>query len=419
MSPVLLPVLLAGLLLTLLTAFWLLWPLRGRDADSDAPARALGTRVYRERLQEINADLMSSRIDADSYAVLKIELDRTLLADSAIAAETGRAQRPVRGLALAVLVLLPVAAFALYLGLFLNPRVATDLDNQIALAPVIDQVLAGQEPAADSAGHSLQDFMRALQRRVQQDPDNADAWMTLGIGYLQARDMGPAKIALARAAELRPDDIQVVMTYVQATIMGQQGPMDPMARALLGRILKAEPDHQGALLMLGLGSLRADDQATAREVLGHLQALRAAGAGDGDTAADRQIASLLLEAGDPAAVAAAGVAFPIEVTVAPALARKIPAEATLFIFARNPDGPPMPVAVIRRPVGQFPLRVMLTDADSLQPDRLLSQQKALILQARISRSGNATPSPGDWEAVAVPVTPESRTLVRLRISETR
>lgn len=72
MNPVFWPVLGTGLLLSLLITFWLLWPLRGRPADTGLPARQLSARVYKERLQELNADHMSQRIDSETYAALKL-----------------------------------------------------------------------------------------------------------------------------------------------------------------------------------------------------------------------------------------------------------------------------------------------------------------------------------------------------------
>lgn len=421
MNVVLLPILLACLLLTILVAFWLVWPLRGHAIDLGLPARQLSTRVYRERLQELNADLMAARIDADAYATLKLDLDRSVLADteaSLVDNSPATPARPVRGLALAIIVLLPVISLGLYVGHFLSPEVAKDLSNQQAMALTLDRVLSGQAPTADAEKHTLHDFVRALQRRVQADPANADAWATLGIAFLQAKDMDPAKVALARAAELRPDDTQIVLTYVQACILTQQGPLEPQAKAQLARILHDHPDHQGALLMLALGSLRGGDHDTAREAVLHLQRLRVGAPPDADV--DGQLAKLLAEAeGAPAADAIAGAKYEVEVTLAPALEKQIPPEATVFIFARGMQGPPMPVAVIRRPARDFPIRVTLSDSDSLSQDRLLSQQATLIVQARISRSGNATPSPGDWEAIAVPVEKGNQSLVRLRVSETR
>lgn len=419
---VLSPMLLAALLLTLLVVFALLWPLRGRQVSAGQTVRQLSAQVYRDRLAELNADLTAGRLDAETYAQLKLELDRGVLADAETegSVSTGRLVS-VKPMALLTLFAVPVITMGLYLGYFLNDQVAPDLKTQALLAPSIDAVLAGKEPEESAKNTSLQDFMRALQRRVQAEPNNADAWMTLGLGFLQAKDYEPAKVALARAAELRPEDIQVVMTYVQATILTQDGAMDPLARGMLGRILREQPDHQGALLMLGMGSLRAGEREQALAVLTELQALRAAevaaNGGDRDSEADQRIAMLIREASQGLQAIVAGIA--VEVALDPEAARQLPPEAALFIFARTPVGPPMPVAVVKRPIAQFPLRVTLTDADSLQPTRLLSAQKELVLQAKISMTGDATPAADDWQAVPVPVTEQNTGVVRLRITKTR
>ncbi|WP_411730319.1 c-type cytochrome biogenesis protein CcmI, partial [Paraperlucidibaca sp.] len=411
------PMVLAAILLALATAFCLLWPLRGGMAVTGRSAQALSKQIYHERLAELNADHMASRITAETYAALKLELDRGLLADNQQVADQSSRPLKVGGLALALLLIVPVASVALWLGVFLSPGLAKDTHNAERLAPTIDKLLAGQDMAEQSPDASLPDFMRALQRRVQADPHNGEGWLTLGLGFMQAREFGPAKEALARAVELSPSDIQVAMTYVQASIMSQQGAMDSLAANLLNGILQREPDHQGALLMLGMGSLRAGDNATALAVLTKLRALRAAmPAAEADSAADQRIAGLIAEAGSAGEVtAAADTLYRIEVTLAPEVARAIPADATLFIFAREPAGMPMPIAAVGQPVAQFPMSIALNDRHSLNSARLLSSFADVVISARISTSGDAT-GPG-WQAVAVPVQKASDQIVRLRISE--
>ena len=413
----LVPMVLAAILLALATAFCLLWPLRGGMAVTGRSAQALSKQIYHERLAELNADHMASRITAETYAALKLELDRGLLADNQQVADQSSRPLKVGGLALALLLIVPVASVALWLGVFLSPGLAKDTHNAERLAPTIDKLLAGQDMAEQSPDASLPDFMRALQRRVQADPHNGEGWLTLGLGFMQAREFGPAKEALARAVELSPSDIQVAMTYVQASIMSQQGAMDSLAANLLNGILQREPDHQGALLMLGMGSLRAGDNATALAVLTKLRALRAAmPAAEADSAADQRIAGLIAEAGSAGEVtAAADTLYRIEVTLAPEVARAIPADATLFIFAREPAGMPMPIAAVGQPVAQFPMSIALNDRHSLNSARLLSSFADVVISARISTSGDAT-GPG-WQAVAVPVPKASDQIVRLRISE--
>lgn len=67
-------------------------------------------------------------------------------------------------------------------------------------------------------------------------------------------------------------------------------------------------------------------------------------------------------------------------------------------MAREPGGPPMPVAVQRHPVTALPLDIVLSDADSPMPTQPLSALASVEIVARVSRSGIAaraaeTPSP--------------------------
>jgi cytochrome c-type biogenesis protein CcmH len=412
------PVVLVAVLLALATAFCLLWPLRGGLAVTGRSIQALSKQIYHERLAELNADHMASRITADTYAALKLELDRGLLADSQQVDEQSHRPLKVGGLALALLLTVPMMSIALWLGVFLNPGLAKDLHNTERLAPSVDKLMAGQDMNAQSPDASLPEFMRAVQRRVQLDPHNGEGWLTLGLGFMQARELGPAREALARAVELNPSNIQVAMTYVQASIMSQQGAMDALAANLLNGILQREPKHQGALLMLGMGSLRGGDNATAIAALTKLQDLRSAmPAAEVDSAADQRIAGLIAEAKKTSQVdeVASAALYRIEVTVASDIARDIPADATLFIFAREPAGMPMPIAALGQPIAQFPMRFALNDRHSLNSARALSSFADVIISAKISTTGDAT-GPG-WQAVAVPVQKGSDKVVRLRISE--
>ena len=63
---------------------------------------------------------------------------------------------------------------------------------------------------------------------------------------------------------------------------------------------------------------------------------------------------------------------------------------TVFIFAKAVDGPPMPVAVLRRPVADLPIDFLLNDSQSMTAGMKLSDFEQVIVTARITRSGDAT-----------------------------
>ena len=93
------------------------------------------------------------------------------------------------------------------------------------------------------------------------------------------------------------------------------------------------------------------------------------------------------------------------VTVAPSLAGKGSATDTLFVFARESNGPPMPVAIMRATKKDLPFTFRLDDSTSMMPSRKLSDVGMVVIVARLSKSGQAMPQSGDLEGMSQPVKP--------------
>jgi cytochrome c-type biogenesis protein CcmH len=96
------------------------------------------------------------------------------------------------------------------------------------------------------------------------------------------------------------------------------------------------------------------------------------------------------------------------VSIAPEIAAKIGQSDTLFVFARAESGPRMPLAVLRGSARQLPLAFALDDTMAMAPNMKLSGAEAVRIEARISRTGNATPQPGDLVGTSVVVKPGAR-----------
>lgn len=92
-----------------------------------------------------------------------------------------------------------------------------------------------------------------------------------------------------------------------------------------------------------------------------------------------------------------------KVTVAPNLAGKGSSTDTLFVFAREVSGPPMPVAIVRATKKDLPFTFRLDDSTSPMPSRKLSGAGTVVIVARLSKSGQAMPQSGDLEGTSQPV----------------
>ena len=76
----------------------------------------------------------------------------------------------------------------------------------------------------------------------------------------------------------------------------------------------------------------------------------------------------------------------------------------------------MPLAILRRQVKDLPLSFTLDDSLAMSPATRLSSAQRVVVGARISKSGNAMPQPGDWEVLSEPVAVGSQG-VKLEISQ--
>jgi cytochrome c-type biogenesis protein CcmH len=97
------------------------------------------------------------------------------------------------------------------------------------------------------------------------------------------------------------------------------------------------------------------------------------------------------------------------------LAGEVKPGDTLFVYAKAEQGPPMPLAVVRKQAADLPLQVTLNDAMAMTPQMKLSSFSQVKIGARISRSGNAVSQSGDLfgEVSAVTVGRSEPVVVRI------
>jgi len=215
-----------------------------------------------------------------------------------------------------------------------------------------------------------------LEQKLEAQPNNAQGWYLLGRTYMQMRRYGEAAKAFETLHGLVGDEPGVLLPWADAIAMQQGG---KVSKRLL-------PQLQG-------------DPASQQEV----QALIA----KAEKALGRTVEV------DAAAVAKAqaggGARLVVTVALDPALKDQASPEDTVFVFARALNGPPMPLAVVRKQVKDLPLTVTLDDSMAMMPQMKLSAFPQVRIEARISKSGQATPRSGDLKGeVAPPSGPPDR-----------
>jgi cytochrome c-type biogenesis protein CcmH len=91
--------------------------------------------------------------------------------------------------------------------------------------------------------------------------------------------------------------------------------------------------------------------------------------------------------------------------------------ATLFVFAKEAGAGGPPLAVIRTTVTVWPMSFSLDDSQAMIPTRTLSNFSKVVVEARISRSGNAQAGAGDLHVLSKIVDPHAPNKLQLVIRD--
>ena len=323
-----------------------------------------------------------------------------------------------------------VGAFAtlLVFGLVLRPlwrirRASTLLlIAGLTLASAGIYRLVGNPTALDASmverPQSIEQALSQLERSRDSFPDH-EGWVMLASAYARVGKFEQARDAWEEVLKRVPDDANFLAAAAEARAQTDaQRRFDPRAVDYLQRALKADPQHQRARLFMGIALRQQDKPAEAARMWEPLLAqVDAANAETLRAEIDGARKDAGLQPLPPRAAAPASNGLVVVVALDPAFAARVRlrGDATVFVIARAPDGPPMPVAVEKHTIADLPLTVTLDDADGPMPTARLSALQEVEVIARISESGNPMRQEGDLESKPVRVQLPAKQPVKLTL----
>jgi len=362
--------------LLLVAVVVVVWPLWRRRSNERVDRTALNVALYEERVAELQAQQRAGELTESQVQAAQQEASRLLLEDTATAdAKREPLTRRVAGVLLVSALVLPLLVVGLY-QLWGNPE-GLALYREMQDTPQVS---------------SLEALIDRTERVVEVQPTNGEAWYMLGRAYMSAQRPADAVQAFGNSLNQMGEAPDVLAQLAQARYFANGNQLDPESVAALDKALELQPNNPTALGLLGIAAFEAGDyngsigywerllQATEPGSQG-AQAIQ----GGIDRARERMAA-----AGDTAPVEQEqGPAIRLTVSVAPELMAQLDPNSSVFVFAREPNGPPMPLIAKRLTLSQLPLDITLTQADAMLPGVTLSAEQSLQLVARVSPTGDA------------------------------
>ena len=373
-----------------------------RKANDDSVSRLTNKGLIKQRLTELHTEQQQGLLSDSDRLQSENELKLALLDET----KTSQTNEASVGIAISLGALL---SLSVGIGVYLYSNQIQPVDEWLMAQQQTSEL--GQRMIRGDENLNLKDlqtFALGLRTKLVDTPEDATGWMLLGRVSGAINRVDSAIQAFEMSLKFEPNNVGTLSSYAQALLMTGQEQQVLQAKQALLQILDLEPDNTNAMGVLAIAASELGDKALALENWQRLVAFIP----DTDpnfAAVNQRILQLQNELDqDNQQVAQnqpnltadnlSSTRVSVTINISDELQAKLPKSGFLFVFAQESSGQmKMPAAVVKMPLGEFPVVVELSNNNAMTPNYTLSQLQQAKLVARVSLDGNGTESVGDFQ----------------------
>ena len=383
--------------------------LRGGDLVREST----NVEIYKAQLADLEADKQAEKIGPDEYDSLSQEIKRNLLIDTdkKVAPTDHDGGRWIIGIMAVVLI---GSSILLYNKL--------GAENELAIAGLLKKS-AGQGYSKDDA----QNLLDRLIVQTEKTPEDVEVWYLIGrlnfdLEKYDAAVLGFSKVIEHLPADAQDDQAVALAQLAQAQFFANDRKLDKATESLLLQALEINPRDNTSLGLLGVASYDRAEYLNAVRYWTRLLALIPPNNPNAQAIQGGLYKAMGLLTKDQLATfnkeQADKIKSSIQVTVdiSDDMKSKLPKNADLFVLAKAEQGPPMPLAVQRLNVADWPITVTLDDSMAMMDTLRMSEFQNIIITARISKSGVGNATAGDLQGVSTVISSKAKS-VKIVIAE--
>jgi cytochrome c-type biogenesis protein CcmI len=373
-----------------------------RKSNDDSVSILTNKSLIKQRLKELQTEQQQGLLSDPDRLQSENELKLALLEET----KTSQSNEANVGIPILIGALV---SLSVGVGVYLYSNQIQSIDQwQIAQQQTSElgqQMLRGDE---NLNLKDLQTFALGLRTKLVETPEDATGWMLLGRVSGALNRVDSAIQAFEKSLKYDPDNVGTLSSYAQALLMTGQEQQVLQAKQVLLQILDLEPDNTNAMGVLAIAASELGDKELALENWQRLVVFIP----DTDpnyAAVNQRILQLQTDLDqDNQQVAQnqpnlttdslSSTRVSVTINISDELQAKLPENGFLFVFAQESSGQmKMPAAVVKMPLGEFPIVVELSNNNAMTPTYTLSQLQQAKLVARVSIDGNGTESEGDFQ----------------------
>ena len=268
---------------------------------------------------------------------------------------------------------------------------------------------------------SVEEMLKGVERRLIDDPDNANDWLMLANSYVVLKRYTDAIRAYENLYRLNGDDPSLLFRYADVLAMANSGIFKGKPTELVKKGLQLDPENTMGLWLAGLAEYEEGRINKAIDYWQRVLPKLEKGSDEEknikkyiEFAAKENNISLDNSAVEKTNLSEYSIKLNIELS---SDFSAVDINNTVFIYAKPVNSNiKMPIVVLRKKVSDLPLELSLDDSMSMLPNNKLSGYESVIVLARISKTGNAKSEKGDLIGVSNPISTRSKETIKIIIN---
>jgi cytochrome c-type biogenesis protein CcmH len=372
-------------------------------------------RLYHEHKKEIEKDFEQSNIDDENYQYLLSELDKSLLQDIEVnkvaSAKEKIVDKPISILwpsALSLFII--IFSFAIYSKSGAYQQLSQP--SQLAQAPINAEQQALQQT-------------KSLLILTAQEPENSEAWYSLGQSYIGLGEYQQALSAYDQVIRIEGGTADLFGAKAQAHYYKNNQKIDVVVQKFIDKALAIDPADPSTNILIGMNSFINKDYAKA---IKHWQIVVDTERSNVNSQAlveaineAKQRQSGLANTQTPAVTETQGPQLEVNVRLSDELQAKLAKgdDKVVFIYAiaADPKKGRMPLAAVKMNISDLPTTIILNDSRAMTAQAKLSDVASVHVYAIVSESGGAGIKPGDHKAEILNIDVKSSEPLSLLIND--
>ncbi len=353
-------------------------------------------RLYQEHKAEIEKDYTQGSIDEENYQYLLAELDNSLLQDIEANAEQSAKAPSLKQFSM----LWPLVLTIFVLGFTIT------LYNKNG---AYERITAPPTASATESHQNLDDQqqmmvrIKQLQQKAEQNPENSEAWYSLGQVLVGAGDFDGALAAFDKVIAIEGVHADLIGAKAQAVYYRNNQKINDEVQGLIDQALALDPLDPSTNILLGMHNFISQNY---QEAINYWQKVLDTNRQNVNAAALQQAVeeakSRMGLASAPVEADVSGPQLSVHVSLSAEIEAKLAEgdDKVVFIYAIPTDGRRMPLAAMKVMASSLPTTVVLSNKNAMSPQANLSSVDSVHIYAIVSNQGGAGIKPGDYKAEA-------------------